>query len=210
MRRRATTTLTGCFRSSWHSCHNDRFAAALADHAPVEASGRAEWTRRLRATWEAESAPGDCPGDIDLPAIMKWLRQRLPDDAILTNGVGAYATWSQRYFPHYRLRTQMGPISGSMGYGLPAAIAAKLARPMCRVIALAGDGCYQMSGEELATAVQYEAGVIVIVFNNNMWHHPHPRGKQARRPRQRHPAGQPGFLRPGQSLRRSRRASDAH
>lgn len=148
---------------------NRRAADAFAAHHPVDGAHREGWLQMLRDTFTREIAPGPCPGSIDLPQIMGWLRRRLPDDAILTNGVGAYATWSQRYFPHHRLHTQLGPISGSMGYGLPAAISAKLTYPDRPVIALAGDGCYQMSGEELATAVQYGAAVVVIVFNNAMY-----------------------------------------
>lgn len=148
---------------------NDAFTSAIAAHAPVDSSARAEWTRRLRETFEQETKPVPCPGSIDLPNIVKWLRERLPDDTIVTNGVGAYATWSQRFFSHHRLHTQLGPISGSMGYGLPAAVSAKLLYPERVVINFAGDGCYQMSGEELATAVQYGAAVIVILINNNMY-----------------------------------------
>lgn len=148
---------------------NDAFARRLAGHAPVEHAARGEWTATLRTTFEIETTPRPCPGEIDLPQLMKWLRQRLPEDAIVTNGVGAYATWSQRYFAHYRLHTQLGPISGSMGYSLPAAISAKLLHPERVVVDFVGDGCYQMSSEELATAVQYGAAVIVVLFNNNMY-----------------------------------------
>ncbi len=148
---------------------NDAFARRLAGHAPVDHAARGAWTAALRETFEIETTPRPCPGEIDLPQLMKWLRQRLPEDAIVTNGVGAYATWSQRYFAHYRLHTQLGPISGSMGYSLPAAISAKLLHPDRVVVDFVGDGCYQMSSEELATAVQYGAAVIVVLFNNNMY-----------------------------------------
>ncbi|CAH1653111.1 Acetolactate synthase large subunit [Chelatococcus asaccharovorans] len=148
---------------------NDGFTAALAAHAPTSSSAWSGWTATLRETFDSETRPGPCPGPIDLPQIMKWLRQRLPEDAIVTNGVGAYATWSQRYFAHYRLHTQLGPISGSMGYSLPAAISAKLLYPARIVVDFVGDGCYQMSSEELATAVQYGANIIVVLFNNNMY-----------------------------------------
>lgn len=148
---------------------NNAFARLLAGHPPVDHAARGEWTAALRETFEIETTPRPCPGSIDLPMLMKWLRQRLPDDAIVTNGVGAYATWSQRYFAHYRLHTQLGPISGSMGYSLPAAISAKLLHPDRVVVDFVGDGCYQMSSEELATAVQYGAAVIVVLFNNNMY-----------------------------------------
>lgn len=148
---------------------NDAFARRLAGHAPVDHAARGDWTADLRKTFEIETTPRTCPGELDLPQLMKWLRQRLPEDAIVTNGVGAYATWSQRYFAHYRLHTQLGPISGSMGYSLPAAISAKLLHPERVVVDFVGDGCYQMSSEELATAVQYGAAVIVVLFNNNMY-----------------------------------------
>lgn len=148
---------------------NAAFARLLAEHRPVAHAARAGWTAMLRETFEAETQPGPCPGPIDLPQVMKWLRQRLPEDAIVTNGVGAYATWSQRYFAHYRLHTQLGPISGSMGYSLPAAISAKLLYPDRLVVDFVGDGCFQMSSEELITAVQYGADIIVVLFNNNMY-----------------------------------------
>lgn len=145
------------------------FARALAGHAPVAHSFRASWSRTLRDTFEVETRPGPCPGAINLPNLMKWLRDRLPENSIVTNGVGAYATWSQRYFAHYQLHTQLGPVSGSMGYSLPAAISAKLLYPERVVVAFVGDGCYQMSSEELATAVQYGASVVVVLFNNRMY-----------------------------------------
>lgn len=148
---------------------NDATARALAGHAAEPVPEHAEWSATLRATLMAEREPQPCPGGIDLPGVMTWLRERLPEDAIVTNGVGAYATWSQRYFPHYRLHTQLGPISGSMGYSLPAAIAAKIAHPERIVVEFVGDGCFQMSSEELATAVQYGAKVVILLFNNGLY-----------------------------------------
>ncbi|XBS71895.1 thiamine pyrophosphate-dependent enzyme [Acerihabitans sp. KWT182] len=147
----------------------DAFAKALADYEAVNPPRHGEWMRRLRQTWREEISPRPCPGDIDLPKLMIGLRERLPDDAIVTNGVGAYATWSQRYFAHYQLHTQLGPISGSMGYSLPAAISAKLIYPDRIVVDFVGDGCFQMSSEELATAVQYGANVVIVLFNNNLY-----------------------------------------
>ncbi|MGV0820185.1 thiamine pyrophosphate-binding protein [Martelella sp. AMO21009] len=147
----------------------ESFTTALVATAGTARSEHARWTAGLRETLIAESRPQPCPGDIDLPGIMTWLRQRLPEDAIVVNGVGAYATWSQRYFPHYRLHTQLGPISGSMGYSLPAAISAKLTFPDRIVVNFVGDGCFQMSCEEMATAVQYGANVIVVLFNNKLY-----------------------------------------
>ncbi|WP_104493111.1 thiamine pyrophosphate-binding protein [Paracoccus denitrificans] len=148
---------------------NDATARTLASRDARPLPAHAEWTARLRATLLAEREPQPCPGAIDLPRVMGWLRERLPEDAIVTNGVGAYATWSQRYFPHYRLHTQLGPISGSMGYSLPAAIAAKLAHPERVVVDFVGDGCFQMSSEELATAVQYGANIVILLYNNGLY-----------------------------------------
>lgn len=147
----------------------ERFARALAARPIPARPDHAEWSARLRTTLLEERKPQPCPGEIDLPSLMIWLRERLPEDAIVTNGVGAYATWSQRYFPHYRLQTQLGPISGSMGYSLPAAISAKLMFPDRIVVNLVGDGCFQMSCEEMATAVQYGANVITVLFNNSLY-----------------------------------------
>ncbi|WP_309133161.1 thiamine pyrophosphate-binding protein [Brevibacterium sp.] len=147
----------------------EEFAVALAGLPAVGKPGHAEWTARLRATQVAESTPGPCPGPIDLPGVMTWLRERLPEDAIVVNDVGAFATWSQRYFSHSRLHTQLGPISGSMGYSVPAAVSAKLTHPERTVVNFVGDGCFQMSGEEIATAAQYGANVVIIVFNNGLY-----------------------------------------
>jgi acetolactate synthase I/II/III large subunit len=91
----------------------------------------------------------------------------LPDDAIVTNGAGNYAAFLHRYFTYKGYRTQLSPTSGSMGYGLPAAIAAKIAVPERTVVAFAGDGCFMMCCQELATAVQYGANVITIIANNS-------------------------------------------
>ncbi len=97
------------------------------------------------------------------------LSRELPEDAIVTNGAGNYAGFLHRYFQYKGWPTQLAPTSGSMGYGLPAAIAAKLAHPERTVVALAGDGCLLMTGQELATAVQYGLPIIVIVANNGMY-----------------------------------------
>jgi len=148
---------------------NESFTHALAEKVHVKNPAHDSWTKTLRQTFITECTPLPCPGKIDLPGVMRHLRETLPEDAILTNGVGAYATWSQRYFPHYRLHTQLGPISGSMGYSLPAAISAKLLYPERVVVGLAGDGCFQMGLEELATAVQYQANIIMIIFNNGLY-----------------------------------------
>lgn len=114
-------------------------------------------------------APTQIPGRLQLGQVVAWLRERLPPEAILTNGAGNYAIWANRHFAYRGLGTQLAPTSGSMGYGLPAAIAAKLRHPDRPVVCFAGDGCFLMTGQELATAVQHELAVVVVVVDNGMY-----------------------------------------
>jgi acetolactate synthase-1/2/3 large subunit len=100
---------------------------------------------------------------------MRYLRETLPEDAIITNGAGNYAIWVHRFYRYRRFGNQLAPTNGSMGYGTPAAIAAKLAQPAKTVVAFAGDGCFLMNGQELSTAVKYGANVVFIVVNNGMY-----------------------------------------
>jgi acetolactate synthase-1/2/3 large subunit len=131
---------------------------------------------------------GDMPleapnSGVDLTSAFRTLREKIKPDTIITNGAGNYAVWGHRLFRFQNLKTQLAPISGSMGYGLPAAIAAKLRYPDQMVIALAGDGCFQMTSNEFATAVQYNTSVIVMVIDNGMYgtirmhQHKHYKGK---------------------------------
>ena len=99
---------------------------------------------------------------------MTYLDSRLPAEAILTNGAGNYTLWPQRYYRFKQYGTQLGPQSGAMGYAVPAAVAAKLYHPDVPVVAISGDGDFLMTGQELATAVQYDAPIIVLVVNNGM------------------------------------------
>ena len=96
------------------------------------------------------------------------LRAELPDDAIICNGAGNYTVWVHRFFRYRRWGTQLAPQSGAMGYGIPAALAAQLLHPERTVVAFAGDGCFQMCGQELATMIQERLPIIVIVANNRM------------------------------------------
>ncbi len=107
-------------------------------------------------------------GALDLAAIVRGLSGTLPEDAIVCNGAGNFAAWLHRFFQYKRLGTQLAPTAGAMGYGVPAAIAAKLRFPERTVVAVAGDGDFMMSGHELATAVQFGAAIVVIVINNGM------------------------------------------
>ncbi|MEZ0605029.1 thiamine pyrophosphate-binding protein [Paraburkholderia sp. IW21] len=111
--------------------------------------------------------PRQIPGDVQMGEVIQQLRAHLPEDAILTNGAGNYATWLHRHFSYRHYRSQLAPTSGAMGYGVPAAIAAKSMYPHRAVVALAGDGCFMMSAQELATAMQYDLHVIFIVVNNS-------------------------------------------
>jgi acetolactate synthase-1/2/3 large subunit len=147
----------------------DAFARAAADLPPLERRPWAEATAVAHAEELAWRAPTRIPGRLQLGEIVAYLRAQLPEDAILTNGAGNYAIWANRHFGYRRLGTQLAPTSGSMGYGLPAAIAAKLARPDRAVVCMAGDGCFLMTGQELATAVQHGLGIVVIVVDNGMY-----------------------------------------
>jgi acetolactate synthase I/II/III large subunit len=108
-------------------------------------------------------------GPLDLSHAMAFLRKALPDDAIVANGAGNYTVWLHRFFCYHDFRTQLAPTSGAMGYGVPAAIAAKIVYPDRAVICLAGDGCFLMAGQELATAMKYSTAVVFIVVNNGMY-----------------------------------------
>jgi acetolactate synthase-1/2/3 large subunit len=133
---------------------------------------RRRWARLrrdLRASYERWLKPIATPGGVRLEEVIATLSRELPEDAIVANGAGNYAGFLHRYFQYTTFTSQLAPTSGSMGYGLPAAIAAKIARPERPAVALAGDGCLLMTGQELATAVQYRLPVVVIVANNGMY-----------------------------------------
>ncbi len=109
------------------------------------------------------------PGALNMAEIMNWLEANVAPDTIMTNGAGNYATWLHRFHRFKRFATQAAPTSGSMGYGLPAAVAAALAFPDRQTICFAGDGCFLMHGQEFATAVKHKLPIIVLVINNNMY-----------------------------------------
>lgn len=128
-----------------------------------------DWTAAAHADYCDHLRHPQIPGSVQMGAIMEWLRGRLPADAILTTGAGNYTAWPHRFYQYRTFRTQLGPTNGSMGYGVPAAISAKLAHRDRMVVAFAGDGCFLMNGQELATAAQYDARVIILVINNGMY-----------------------------------------
>ncbi|WP_119391231.1 thiamine pyrophosphate-binding protein [Taklimakanibacter lacteus] len=146
------------------------FCAALADLARPNERPWAEATRQARQEFiDWTDKPGRLPGKFQYGEAMRWLRERLPADAIITNGAGNYAIWVHRYYRFRKLGTQLAPTSGSMGYGVPAAVMAKRQFPDSPVVAFAGDGCFMMNGQEFATAVQYDIPLIVIVLDNSMY-----------------------------------------
>jgi acetolactate synthase-1/2/3 large subunit len=136
---------------------------------PVDGTRRAAWVEQARADYLANLRHRDLPGDLQLAEVMAYLRERLPDDAVLTNGAGNYTVWAHRFYEFRRYGTQLAPCAGAMGYGVPAAVAAKLLYPERVVVCLSGDGDFLMSGHELATAAQYGAAVVVLLVNNGMY-----------------------------------------
>jgi acetolactate synthase-1/2/3 large subunit len=143
------------------------FAAALDDLSPAAApvwSGEAAKAHADYLDWTA--TPRQLPGDFQYGQVVAWLRERLPKDAIVCNGAGNYAGWLHRYHRFHSFAAQLAPTSGSMGYGVPAAVIAKRQYPERVVVAFAGDGCFLMNGQEFATAVQYAAAIVVIVVDN--------------------------------------------
>ena len=145
------------------------FCRALARMRAPEKRPWRKLRRELRASYERSLKPLATPGGVQLAEVIATLSRELPDDAIVTNGAGNYAGFLNRYFQYKGWPSQLAPASGSMGYGLPAAIAAKLIHPERAVVALAGDGCALMTGQELATAVQYGVPIVMIVVNNGMY-----------------------------------------
>jgi acetolactate synthase I/II/III large subunit len=150
-----------------------QLAARLAAMTPVDAPRWAAATREARAEYEAWQARAPVYGNdrpqLDLLQVVQTLQAAVPADTIVSNGAGNFASWAHRYWRYGGLRTQLAPTAGSMGYGVPAGIAAKLVAPERTVVTFAGDGDFLMTAQELATAVKYQAGVVILVFNNGIY-----------------------------------------
>ena len=144
------------------------FAAAARVMAPGGEKAREGWVMNARADYLERIKPTEVPGPVNLGKIVAWLNETLPEDAIITAGAGNYAVWAHRFFQHKAFRTQLAPTSGAMGYSVPAAISAKITEPKRTVVSFNGDGCFMMLGQELATAMQFNAPVIFIIVNNGM------------------------------------------
>ena len=145
------------------------FAAAARAMKPVDGSRWKANTEAARADYLKNIEPNQQPGAVNVTEIIGWLNKRLPEDAIVTNGAGNYAAFLHRFFQYKGFKTQLAPTSGAMGYGVPAAVAAKITAPDRMVVSLAGDGCFLMNGQEFATAVQHGANVVIVVVDNGMY-----------------------------------------
>lgn len=146
------------------------FVEAIAD---LEPPALPIWAERSAAMHDAylrwSTPPETGPGDVQMGPIMNWIEENVPQDAIFTNGAGNYATWVHRFHRFRAYNTQSAPTSGSMGYGLPAAVAAKQLFPQREVICFAGDGCFMMHGQEFITAVRYGLPIITVLVNNGTY-----------------------------------------
>jgi acetolactate synthase-1/2/3 large subunit len=143
-----------------------RFLAAVADLPARAADGAAATAHANYLDWTGQ--PPATPGDTEMGPVMSHLRAEMPD-AILTNGAGNYAGWVHRFWRFRRYGQQLAPTSGSMGYGLPAAVAAKRRYPDAEVVCFAGDGCFQMTSQEFGTLAQYDLPVIVLLVDNESY-----------------------------------------
>ncbi|GAB4353351.1 MAG: thiamine pyrophosphate-binding protein [Kiloniellaceae bacterium] len=144
------------------------FVRAAQAMPALDGAAWRDWTASARADYLAHNDPAaiEIPGKLQMGKVMAWLREALPAETIIANGAGNYTGWVHRFYRFRHYRSQLAPTSGSMGYGLPAAVAAKAVHPDRPVVCFAGDGCFMMHGQELATAVQYGLNIIVIVVNN--------------------------------------------
>ncbi len=150
-----------------------QFASRLAMMMPVESPSWAPAVHEARTEYEAWQAQAPVYGTekprLDLWQVVQMLQVTLPADTIVTNGAGNFSTWAHRFWRYGGLRTQLAPTAGSMGYGVPAAIAAKIVAPERTALAFTGDGDFLMTAQELATAVMYQAAPLILVFNNGMY-----------------------------------------
>jgi acetolactate synthase-1/2/3 large subunit len=146
------------------------FCSALEGLQPpneIAWKGEAETAHADYLAWTGAATP--LPGAVNLGEIMVWLRENLPADSFITNGAGNFAGWIHRFYRFRKFATHVGPTSGSMGYGFPAALAMKTLYPSRAVVCIAGDGDFLMSGQDFATAVQYELPIIVVIADNGLY-----------------------------------------
>lgn len=127
------------------------------------------WLRDSRENYLSAFGAPQQPGDVDMVAIMDYLRASLPDDVIVTNGAGNFAVWPNKFLQYRAGQRLLAPQSGAMGYGVPAAVAAKIVAPDKMVLCFAGDGDFQMNCQELGTAMQAGAQPIILILNNGSY-----------------------------------------
>ncbi len=163
-------------------CGPNAFVKAAAEHEAIANPTWSKWTANAHDSFLESLACPQQPGNVDMGEIMASLRNHLPDDVIITNGAGNFSAWPNKFFLYGNDARLIAPQSGAMGYGVPAAIATKLVQPHRTVVCFAGDGDFQMTGQELATATQYRAQPIILLLNNRMYgtirmhqerHYPH-------------------------------------
>lgn len=139
----------------------------------LQPAGDPVWREQIASAHRDYQSWSDCaltvPGPLQPAQLIAQLASMVPEDSVIVNGAGNYTVWVSRFWQFRGYQTQLAPISGSMGYSLPAAIAAKLAAPERTVIAFSGDGCFQMTCQEWATAIQYDAAIILIVIDNGLY-----------------------------------------
>ena len=147
----------------------ESFAAAARDMKATNTDGRVEWLRQANQDYIENLKPTLEMSSVNMHAVMDVLNEKLTADAIITTDAGNFSGWAQRFYRYRKFRSQLGPTSGAMGYAIPAAISARLTAPNRPVVAFVGDGGAMMSGQEIATAMQYGSDPIILVINNNCY-----------------------------------------
>jgi acetolactate synthase-1/2/3 large subunit len=145
------------------------FLRAAVAMEPVDGNRWAAEVEAAHGEYLKHAEPTAMPGALQLAEAIAWLSDAVPDDAIIANGAGNFAIWLHRFFKYTGHRSQLAPTSGSMGYEMPAAVAAKLEHPERMVLSFSGDGGFQMTGNELATAVQHGLPIIAFIVNNGLY-----------------------------------------
>jgi len=150
-------------------CDMSEFAKAASELKPTDQHPWTDWVKQGHKNYQVFSQDKGNMQDADLAGVMKWLDETLPEDTIVSFGAGNYTQWVQRYFSHNQFGTQVATQSAVMGYSVPAAISAGMLYPEKTILSFAGDGCFLMNGQEIATAVRYNTNVKFIVINNSKY-----------------------------------------
>jgi acetolactate synthase-1/2/3 large subunit len=146
----------------------ESFCVEAAEWSPIAPEKFGKQVAKFRSQYEEFSSLTSVPDD-PLAPYFAHMTEVLPEDAILCNGAGNYAGWLHRFYRYRAKGSQLAPTSGSMGYGLPAAVAAAITEPEREVFAIAGDGCFMMTCQELATAVQHNLRLTILVIDNGRY-----------------------------------------